>query len=109
MTIRVFGSPDSSRLREGGTTTGTAFLESRRARVQHVPAEVSAIRQALRSLVAGERIEAGEGALRVTIYHLVSAKRTEAYARTSAALDIAPHRLVVSGPWPAFAFAPELF
>jgi hypothetical protein len=109
MTIRVFGSPDSSRLEEGDTTTGTAFLESRRARVQHVPAEVSAIRQALRPLVAGERIEAGEGALRVTIYHLVPAKRTEAYARTAAALDLAPHRLAVSGPWPAFAFAPELF
>ena len=109
MTIRVFGSGDRTVPTDDRTTSGTAFLKSRHARAHHVPPEVDAIRTALGSLTQGERVERGQGVLRVTVYHLVSTQDIESYARVAGALVISPHQLTVSGPWPAFAFAPELF
>jgi hypothetical protein len=109
MTLRVFGALDRSMPIEEQRSTGTAFLKSRRERALHVPAEVIAIRDRLGSLVSAERVARGQGGLRVTIYHLVSTGEIESYKKRAAGLDFAPHQLTVSGPWPAFSFAPELF
>jgi len=109
MTLRVFGDPDRTLAPEESPTTGAAFLQSRRARAQHVPPEVHLIRSALKSLITAERVQRGEGRLRVTIYHLVKTDDAASYEQIVQGLDITPHGVVASGPWPAFAFAPELF
>ncbi len=110
MTVRVFGTPDRSQ-RAGRTSTGTAFLESRRELARYIPAEVASIREALGEIVKAERVEPGERGVRVTVLHLVARGTIETYRRRAEALQLtlAPHRVRVTGPWPAFAFAPELF
>ena len=109
MTIRVFGAVDSTTPVDEAPSTGTAFLQRRRIRAHHVPPEVATIRDVLASLVAAERVETGERGLRVTVFHLVSTDHVESYKIKAAGLQLAPHHVTVSGPWPAFAFAPELF
>jgi hypothetical protein len=110
MTIRVFGTPDAS-LPSVNRTGGSAYLRSRRARVQHRPAEVYAIQRALAPLVSDERIEAGRETLRVTVFHLVPDRDVDAYREQARRLRaaLAPSRLAVTGPWPPFAFSPRLF
>jgi hypothetical protein len=114
MTVRVFGPPDDRRPPDD-RSTGTAFLHSLRDRARYVPAEVAAIRGQLGSLAAAERVETGEGGLRVTVFHLVTRGDVETYRRRASVLQseisvsMSPLRVVVSGPWPAFAFAPDLF
>lgn len=113
MTVRVFGRPDEAGpVEERGS--GTAYLRSRRARAAYVPGEVLAIRQAmtgLDTLDMEERVETSERApLRVTLYHLILAGDLERYRERASGLQetLAPHQVTVSGPWPAFAFSPEL-
>ncbi len=114
MTIRIFGPPDDRRPPDD-RSTGTAFLQSLRERARHVPPEVAAIRRLLGPLAAAERVEAGEGGLRVTAFHLVASGQVEAYRQRASvlqselAVSMAPLRAAVTGPWPAFAFAPDLF
>jgi hypothetical protein len=45
-----------------------------------------------------------------TLYHLIRAEHVDRYrtAVEAFAPSLAPVRLTVSGPWPAFAFVPEL-
>lgn len=108
MTIRVFGSPDRTIAGGDGGPTGTDYLRARREQLRRMPAEVRTIRMALRSLVDAERVERGRDGMRVAVYHLVGHERIAAYRSKAAALSLEPHRIVVSGPWPAFAFAPDL-
>jgi hypothetical protein len=109
MTVRVFGDPDPGRPTDD-RTSGAAFLASRRRQAQHVPAEARAIRRGLGDLASDERLHAGEGGLRLSIYHLVPRASVEEYRRRASSLQpsIAPYRVAVSGPWPVFAFSPEL-
>ncbi|MGH8638681.1 MAG: GvpL/GvpF family gas vesicle protein [Burkholderiales bacterium] len=116
MTVRVFGPPDSSVPEIDRASTGTAFLESRRARVHHVPAEVETIRLALGPRAVRERVDVGQaGGLRVTVFHLVDREKIHTYREQAASLQTLLEstqervRVTVTGPWPAFAFAPELF
>lgn len=109
MTIRVFGTPDATVPEVNRTTTGTAFLKGRQALARHVPPEVAEIRAALGPLVTAEVVEPGRAGLRVTLFHLVPTGRVAAYKKRAAALRVPPHQLTVTGPWPAFAFAPDLF
>jgi len=110
MTVRVFGAPDAGRP-ASDRSTGTAFLQSRKDRAHYVPPEVAAIRTALGPFAAAERLESGEGGLRVTMFHLVARDRVEAYRRQAAVLQstLTPHHVTITGPWPAFAFTPQLF
>lgn len=110
MTVRVFGAPDTARPVDDRTSTGTAFLESRRFRAHYIPAEAATIRTLIGALATAERVEAGERGLRVTVFHLVARQAVEAYRRQAEALHpaLAPHEVTVTGPWPPFAFSPEL-
>ena len=111
MTLRVFGRQDPPPEPASPPATGTEFLERRRAQAHYVPPEVNVIRQQLGPLAADERIEAGgRQDLRVTVYHLVPIARADEYRDRASELQsvLLPHRLTLSGPWPAFAFAPEL-
>lgn len=72
--------------------------------------EVAALRAALRPLLRAERVERHEaGRLLATAYDLVGRDAVEAYRavveRESAHLS--GYRVAASGPWPAYAFAPE--
>lgn len=111
MTVRVFGAPDVIAPAAGRPASGTAFLESRRARVHAVPADVATIRTVLGGLVADERVEAGGPGLRLTVFHLVPAALVGTYREKASELvsGLAPHDVRISGPWPPFAFAPDLF
>ena len=111
MTVRIFGEPDAPSKHAAQAKSGTEFLEERRTRAHYLPPELAVVRQALGQIAAAERIEPGTGALRVTVFHLVANDSIEAYRERASSLQslLAPHRVTVSGPWPAFAFTPELF
>jgi hypothetical protein len=111
MTVRVVGAPRTPKPLDDLPSTGTAFLRSRRARAHDAMAEAAVIRSVLGGLTVAERIEPDGGGLRVTVFHLVPQKDVEAYLRKASSLqrNLAPHRVTVTGPWPPFAFSPELF
>jgi len=112
MTVRVFGEADPSRVR-GTPSTGTEYLLARAGpRSEDLPASAAAIRNALGSIVSDERIDGPHGSIQVTMNHLVRRDRLETYRSiidsTIAGFE-APQHVTVSGPWPPFAFAPDLF
>jgi hypothetical protein len=112
MTIRIFGStgevPDD---RASGARTGTEFLEGRRERARRVPPEVEVVRRHLGAHVKAERVAAGEREGLLTVFHLILQSAVDDYRRHSSgvASTLRARAVTVTGPWPAFAFAPELF
>ncbi len=113
-TVSAF-SPGSADARSGdpvsGARTGTEFLKRRLARARQVPPEVEHLRRELGSLVRSERVAAGEREGLVTVFHLVPHKKLDAYRRHASELlsKLQPRTVSVTGPWPVFAFAPDLF
>lgn len=112
MTVRLFGpeapAPGSARR----PRTGTLYLQSRRqaARVP-LPASGVAIRRAVRHLVERERVDGGRGRVRATLHHLIERSRAAEYkSLVRRAIEKQPFEdeVVISGPWPPFAFAPVL-
>ena len=108
MTIRIFGEPVPGEPVEQSVETGTEYLKRRQARLHSRPPEVAAVRDALGSVVVDERVEPGPRGLRITIFHLVAIADLDTYRRRAASLRLDPHQVTVSGPFPAFAFTPEL-
>jgi hypothetical protein len=117
MVVRVFCSQAAAALGQAGRTraqpgSGVAYLERRAAAFSagRVPA-VARIRRALGTAVRGERVEIHEGPDPVvSVYHLVRRGAAEAYCAKifeaiSAESGVAA---VVTGPWPPYAFAPEM-
>jgi hypothetical protein len=111
MTVRVFDEGPAIPPPEAPRSSGTAYLEARRARLRRATAEAEQIRRVVNDLALAERIEPGEHGLRLTVFHLVSNDAVDTYrARTSSlAEQLAPHPVTITGPWPAFAFVPDLF
>ena len=109
MTVRLAG-PAVSEAPAPLPTTGTAYLAQRRAAAHALPAEAAPLQEAVQSFVIDSRVQAGRGAIRATLFHLISLEDVSAY-RDAIALaipQIAPWQASVTGPWPPFAFAPEL-
>jgi hypothetical protein len=118
MTLRVFGEPEDSveaapvpeaTEPEAGAGPGARYLAARRrAGFAGLP-ELFALRQDLRPLLRAERIERPRvaGRLLATAHDLVRREDASDYRRTveAAAEGLAGRKLVVSGPWPAYAFA----
>lgn len=112
MTLRVFGEPAPvADVRPSeALAPGTRYLEARRRQAQRaaeVP-ELAPLRPHLAPLVRAERAERhGAPPLLASVYHLVDRGAAAAYR---AALDAAPRsiRVVASGPWPPYAFAPQV-
>jgi hypothetical protein len=118
MTVRLFDSPSRNaarpaRARAGrprvqpanNTTRGTQYLKQRAdaAAMRDVQA-VAPLRNAVRRYVRDERNEQRAGV--VTINHLIPKRSAWAYraaVERAAARD--GTRLIVTGPWPPFAFA----
>ena len=111
MTVRVFGTGalTSPSIESAPTPrSGAAYLEQRRLQAAGVPTgNAAAVSRAVRGLVAEERTERGQGRVRWTLYHLVDRSALPQYQRTIGAL-VSP-TVAVSGPWPPFAFVPDLW
>ena len=113
MTIRLFG-PARTRAVAPAAATGTAYLRSRAAAAR--PALTPAARAiivAVSPVVSAQRIDAGRsGGVQATIDHLVRRRSVARYRRlveTCVARMDAPPVVAVSGPWPPFAFAPDIW
>jgi hypothetical protein len=110
MTVRVFGPPESAPDPDVPMVSGTAYLARRRERTYQQPPEAEIIRRELGSLTRAERTEPGGRGIRLVMYHLVARRQLSRYQRQASILQrlLSPYAVTVTGPWPAFAFAPEL-
>jgi hypothetical protein len=120
MTLRLFGRaapvPETPSPRsldpETGDHPGTRYLTrlaSARERARSAP-ELEPLSEALAHIVTAERISRHDtGPLLLTAYHLIPRGKARAYRgilkRRAAALGL---RAIASGPWPPYAFVPEL-
>ena len=111
MTIRVRdGAPATVRPDVGtvAATSGTAYLEARRAAaVQTLPPGAASMTAAVRQLVAAERSESGQGRSVASIYHLIERRHVNQYRAALSSVESSV--ITVSGPWPPFAFVPDLW
>jgi gas vesicle protein GvpL/GvpF len=115
MTVRVYGDPAAEPADEPAPAAGpgTDYLVGRlreRRRARAVP-ELDPVRPALASLVRDERAQRHHTPpLLASVYHLIERGRAEAYrdAVARAGVSLGSVRLTTSGPWPPYAFAPEV-
>jgi Gas vesicle synthesis protein GvpL/GvpF len=118
MTVRIFGpEPPAEGEAPGVPESGTAYLRSRRTAARRgadlgLLDEVARARRAVRPLVERERLDEGRGRVRATLHHLIRRGRAAEYkSLLNQSLDALPAHVevVVSGPWPPFAFTPDLW
>ncbi|MCA1563845.1 MAG: GvpL/GvpF family gas vesicle protein, partial [Acidobacteria bacterium] len=117
MTLRIFGpravpGPGASRARPLAPS-GAGYLASRAGALRAARAvpEVAPLRAALEPLVEAERAERHDrGELLASVYHLIRRGDSAVYFRAvERGRAHAPGlRIFASGPWPPYAFAPEL-
>jgi hypothetical protein len=114
MTLRVFRTAARTRRDEpippprGGR--GTRYLAARREAWRRAAPVVARIRAGLEGLIRDERVEPSESSpLLASVYHLVDRGQSRAYQRAvrNLACRLADIRVVSSGPWAPYAFAPE--
>ncbi|HET7221499.1 MAG TPA: GvpL/GvpF family gas vesicle protein [Vicinamibacterales bacterium] len=112
MTTRWYG-PSPARATVLPPTSGRDYLRARAAAARPVlPPAADAVRAAVRSLADAERIDPGRGDVQVSVHHLVRRERLTRYLER---LEVALARctpaptLSLSGPWPPFAFTPDLW
>jgi hypothetical protein len=112
MTVRLSGpgQPETGAKAPPAPSTGTEYLEARRAAATIESPALDVLRSAVEGIVAAERVERGADRVAAVVYHLVAAGAAEAYGQRveAAGPALAPVTARVSGPWPPFAFAPEL-
>lgn len=111
MTVRVRGAaesrPRTSRPARRPGMTGTAYLEARLSAVKAMPRLARVVTDAVAPMAIAERSEAGTGRTPATLYHLIDRANVTAYSDAISGLQLpATH---VSGPWPPFAFVPDLW
>jgi hypothetical protein len=104
-------SPRPSRPRDP-VTSGTQYLR-RAARLANPPppAVFRPLRATLAPLAVRQRYQPGTATLPESLYHLVARDDVRRYAAAAAALSELPEPsvpLTMTGPFPPFAFAPEV-
>jgi hypothetical protein len=124
MTLRVFGEPEEAGESaesdkpeppaSGGPGTRYLFQRRQEAERERSLPEIAPLRDALRPLLRGERIErpaavpGALGRLRASVYDLIARGASGDYNRIVA--ETAPRlrgfKVTASGPWPPYAFAP---
>ena len=106
LTIRLTG-PAARVLDRSGS--GTEYL-ARRLAASTFPDAALPLRNALSPFIVDERIQPGRGGVRLTVFHLVQKQAVADYieAADAASGTIRPWHMSLTGPWPPFAFAPEL-
>jgi hypothetical protein len=113
MTLRLYGSAHRGEV-EGAAPLpagpGTRYLTSRSAATLRALPDLARLRRTLAGLVRAERIEPSQTPpLLGSIYHLVDRGQRRAYQRAlrRVTCQLADLRVVPSGPWTPYAFAPE--
>ena len=107
MTVRVLGTPPRSRPAVAPAMSGREYLErARLASSLPLPLQARRFLSAVQPYVVSERREPGADRLLATIYHLVDARRVTPYTQASG--ERIPG-VIISGPWPPFAFSPQLW
>jgi len=111
MTVRIRGEEPSHEGTAAPTitpSTGTAYLEARRAAAARPLTPMAmAVAAAVRHLAVSEKVGGPANRASTTMYHLVDKHRVEDYNEALSSLQ--SPALTVTGPWPAFAFAPDLW
>jgi hypothetical protein len=108
MTLRLYAPGSSPLPAQSGLAAvgpGTRFLRDRAAKTA-LP-ELERVRDALGSLVRGQVVEGHDAPpLRASVFHLVERARIPDYRASidGLATTLAPARIVVTGPWPPYAF-----
>jgi len=93
----------------GAAETGTEYLlRAARAASPAPPAAFRSLRSKLAPLVAVERYQPATPQLPASLYHLVEKSSAERYQVLAEAIAHANQRLAITGPFPPFAFVPEL-
>jgi gas vesicle protein GvpL/GvpF len=88
--------------------SGTAYLEARRAAAAGPLSPTAATAAAaVRHLAVSERLDKGTARTPMAIYHLIDKQKVEDY--TAALSLLRSSAITVTGPWPPFAFAPDLW
>src|SRR5215831_10795380 len=106
-TWRARGAGSEARGAKPAVMSGAEYLRAA-ARVAAPPASFRTVREKLRALVVVDRFQPATPTLPNSLYHLVDRGNAEHYHRIAKTLTSATSRLVVSGPFPPFAFTPEL-
>ena len=108
MTLRLIGVP-AVEPRPAPARSGADYLQQRRA-ASSAPRELEAVLAAVKRFVVQERMSPGRGGVRATLFHLVDRNSVASYleAVEQAAITMPADSVSVTGPWPPFAFAPEL-
>jgi hypothetical protein len=98
---------------DGSRRPGTRYLLRRRAASQgRIPtAVVRALHAAVERVVLDERVEPGEGVVAARLYHLIARGSVRRYRQALAAFADGQvrYRIAATGPWPPFAFVPEIW
>ena len=93
----------------GDRKSGTAYLrQAARASNPAAPAAFRVLKSKLSPLIIAQRYQPERAALPEAVYHLVDRKKADRYSLAAAALTKTGALLTVSGPFPPFAFAPEI-
>ena len=93
----------------GEAETGTEYLlRVARAKSPAPPPAFRALRSKVAPLVAAERYQPAAAQLPASLYHLVDRSAIERYEVIGEAIAHANPGLRMSGPFPPFAFAPEI-
>lgn len=93
----------------GGAATGTEYLiRAVRAANPDPPAAFRALRAKVAPLISAERYQPASAQLPASLYHLVDRSAIERYHVIAQAIGHTNPGLTMSGPFPPFAFAPEM-
>lgn len=111
MTVRFREATESMPRREppvaADPQTGTAYLEARRKASRAMPALAGLVTTAVADVTMAERSEAGTERAQAVLYHLIGRGDVARYVDAIARLQ--SPAVNVTGPWPPFAFAPDLW
>jgi hypothetical protein len=121
MTWRLAGSPskESKKSRDASKETpaeltassGTEYLR-RRAAAEHatMPAAMRPLRKAFAPLISTASFQPASATFPASLYHLVPKRALAEYRDVASRLQRAAprRRLTLSGPWPPYAFTPEV-
>lgn len=113
MTLRLYGSAPRGGVEAAAplpSGPGTRYLTARSAATLRALPDFVRLRGTLAGLVRAERIEPSRTPpLLGSVYHLVDRDQRRAYQRAlrSVTCQLADLRVVPSGPWTPYAFAPE--
>jgi hypothetical protein len=108
MTLRLAGA-QAAPSATGAAPSGTAYLEARRMAGIPSPELIAVVRALVSDLVHGERIQPARNGLPAAMFHLIGQRDAQLYRRRiEEAPALAGARPLVTGPFPPFAFTPEL-